>query len=156
MKLTFDLDGLKRQIEQVKQKVYAGVIDGFNDADGYLEGIMKFYIEKEVYAVYNPLQYQRTYDLRDNVTASVIGDSIFVYVNDQGMDRTPDGVTYPFRVLEGHAVHPYEHVPKDGSWAGYMDARDWITPTKMEFINHMKMSKVFMDIVIQAVQRRLG
>lgn len=153
--IKLDKVGFEKQIEAKKLAILAGVNEGFKNGLNLLENIMKFYIDKTVYEVYSPKYYDRTFELRNRVTARIEGDSIFVYVDDSGMEQTKDGVTYPFRVLEGHKVHPYDFTPHDGSWGAYMNSRDWVEATRLEFINHMTQSQEFLNIVKQAVQKRI-
>jgi len=150
-----DIVGFEKQIEQKKKQIELGIQDGFKNGQDSLKNIMKFYIQKEVYDIYTPKIYDRTFSLKENVTARVEDGSIYVYVDDSGMDKTSDGVTYPYRVLEGHDAHPYDFTPRDGSWAAYMNGRNWIEATKQEFVNHMNQSQVFLDIVIQAIRNRI-
>lgn len=153
--MKLDVEGFKKQIEEKKKAILLGVKEGFKNGQDYLENIMKFYIEETVYNVYTPVMYDRTYELRDNVTAKVVGNSIYVYVDSTGMDTTADGIPYPYRVLEGHKVHPYEHTPNDGSWAGYMNERNWVEATREEFISHMNQSQQFLQIVRDSIQKRI-
>jgi hypothetical protein len=155
--IKLDIQGFERQIEKLKMKIEIGVIEGFNEARELLQNIMKFYIEETVYSpnVYTPKLYERTGDLKENVVVSVEGDTIYVWVDSSGMDLTQDGVPYPYRVLEGHKVHPYEHTPRDGSWAGYMNERNWVEATRQEFIQHMNQSKIFLETVRRAIQKRI-
>jgi hypothetical protein len=150
-----DIVGFEKQIEQKKKQILSGVIDGLKNGQDSLKNIMKFYIQKEVYDIYTPKIYDRTFSLKENVAVRVEGTNIYVYVDDSGMDKTSDGVTYPHRVLEGHDTYPYDFTPRDGSWAAYMNERNWIDDTRDEFVNHMNQSQTFLEIVRNAIQKRL-
>jgi hypothetical protein len=152
--MTLDIQGFERQIESLKQRILLGVNDGLNNAQEYLKSIMQFYIAQTVYSIYSPVMYNRTRDLYNNVTVRVEGNSIYVYVDDTGMDKTKDGVTYPHRVLEGHNTYPYDYIPQSG-WSAYMNERNWVEATRDEFINHMNQSQIFMQKVIEAIQKRI-
>jgi hypothetical protein len=154
-----DIVGFEKQIEQLKLKISQGVIDSFNSGEcqEYLKSIMKFYIQECVYEKYtpdesNPKAYHRTYALRDNVTAKVIGDTLFIYVDDTGMDKPNGQWSYPWRVILGDSIYPYDY-PVEG--AGFMESRDWREITKEELIGHMNQSKIVLNIIKNAIQRRI-
>jgi hypothetical protein len=148
-----DIIGFEKQINQLKMKIALGIQDGFNDSilQDYLKNIMKFYIQEEVYDKYSPKIYQRTYALRDNVTAKVIGDTLFIYVDDTGMDKPNGQWSYPWRVILGNDLYPYDY--QNGG--AYEESRDWREITKDELIGHMNQSKVLLDIIKSAIQRRI-
>jgi hypothetical protein len=149
-----DIVGFEKQINQLKKNIAAGVMDGFNDStlQDYLKNIMKFYIEEQVYQKYSPKIYQRTYALRDNVSAKLVGDTLFIYVDDTGMDKPNGQWSYPWRVILGDSVYPYDF-PKKG--AKFMESRDWREITKEELVAHTNQSKVLLDLIKNAIQRRI-
>jgi hypothetical protein len=147
-----DIAGFEKQIEKLKKNIALGVIDGFEDASEYLKNIMKFYIDEVVYQAYQPKIYERTYELRDNVTAKIVGDTLFVYVDDQGMDKPNGQWSYPWRVILGDDIYPYNY-PVEG--AGFMEPRNFREVTRDEFISHMNQSQEFIRIIIRAVERRI-
>jgi hypothetical protein len=154
-----DIAGFERQINALKIKISQGVIEGFNSSEcqEYLKNIMKFYIQECVYDKYtpdesNPKAYHRTWKLRDNVAAKVVGDTLFIYVDDSDMDKPNGQWSYPWRVILGDNYYPYDH-PVEG--AGFMDPRDWREITKQELIGHMGMSGDLLNIIKNAIQRRI-
>jgi len=148
----FNLADFQRQIEKKKKDILAGVKDGFKDGSDFLEGIMKFYIDEVVYRVYDPKVYERTYDLRESVTAKVIGNAIYVYVDDSKLDKPNGQWSYAWRVALGNDLYPYDY-PVPG--ASFMKSRDWRYATKEEFVEHMNQSQQFLSIVRDAIQKRL-
>jgi hypothetical protein len=149
-----DTEGFKKQVEVLKQKIYEGIIDGLRNSDEFLIGRMRFYIEDRVYKVYDPVVYERTHDLENNVVATIVNNAIYVYIDDTRMDKTKEGVTYPHRVLEGNSVYPYDFVPASG-WGNYMAERNWIEPTANEMVEHFQQSGELAQIIILAIKRRL-
>jgi hypothetical protein len=133
-------------------KIEIGVIEGFSEARELLQNIMKFYIGQEVYNIYSPKVYERTDDLKESVVAMVEGDTIYVWVDTEGMDKMDNGLPYPYRVRFGNDVYPYEY-PLEG--AAFMESRDWVTETRQEFIQHMYQSKIFLETVRRAIQKRI-
>lgn len=148
----FDIAGFQRQIEKKKKDILAGVEAGFKDGSDCLEGIMKFYIDAVVYKVYDPKMYERTYDLRESVTAKVINNAIYVYVDDSKLDKPNGQWSYAWRVILGDDFYPYDY-PVEG--AAFMESRDFREATKMEFVEHMNQSQQFLNIVRLAIQKRL-
>jgi hypothetical protein len=148
-----DIVGFEKQINALKKKIGQGVIEGFNsnECQEYLKNIMKFYIQEEVYDKYTPVMYDRTYTLRDNVDAKVVGDTLFIFVNDQGMDKPNGQWSYPWRVILGNDVYPYDY--QNGG--AYELPRDWREVTRDELVGHMNQSKVLLDIIKNAIQRRI-
>ena len=148
-----DIDGFAKQIEQLKKNIHAGVIDGFENSEQFLIERMTFYVTTEVYAAYfnfdqdNPNVYHRTYDLQDSIRAKVVSNAIYIY---------SEGVDYAERVLKGHDAIPYEF-PFLGknSTGDFRPARDWITPTKLEIIEHFKQDGTLKRIIVGAIQRRI-
>lgn len=150
--MKLDLAGFEKQVEQLKKKIGVGVIEGLEDSSEYLKDIMQFYIHETVYAAYNPVIYERTYDLLNNVTSTIIGNALYVYVDDSGMDKPNGQWSYPWRVILGDDFYPYDF-PKEN--ANFMNQRDWRFVTKEELLGHMNQSKILLDIVKKAIQRRI-
>lgn len=151
-----DVDGFAKQLEKKKRDLIAGFEEAKRDLQPYLIRKMKLYIQVEVYDVYNPVMYQRTGQLMRNVTATVDGDAVYVYVETDGMDSTQDGVPYPYRVKEGHNVHPYEELPWDGSWRSYMNPRDWVQATYNDLLDASRTgNSELLQIIIKAVQKHI-
>jgi hypothetical protein len=157
-----DIAGFEKQIEQLKKKIEQGVQDGFNDGKDYLEGIMKFYVDQEVYNVYEPVEYVRTNDLFYSIQAKVVGNAIYVYSNPNmlqgnwsmtvdGKMYDHNGLPYVYRVLGGDDKYSYEF----HNGGAYEEPRNFVEATKEEFVQHMNQSKQFMKIVINAIQRRI-
>ena len=153
-KYTLDITGLERQLERVKKNIHLGVIEGLNSSESneYLKNIMKFYIDEVVYQAYTPKKYERTYQLRDNVTTKLVGDTLFIYVDDTGMDKPNGQWSYPHRVILGDAYYPYDY-PVEG--AGFMSPRDWRYVTKDELVNHSNQSGILLSIIKKYAQRRI-
>jgi|GEM_PF-6761049 len=151
-----DIEGLKRQIEQkVKPRLLQGVQDGLKDHAPKAEQTMTDYIQEVVYNVYEPKVYERTYKLLNSVRSEVDGNTLRVGVDPTGFDLTADGVPYPYRVAGGHEAHPYEHLPKNGSRAAFMDKRDWATPTAAEYKENVEQEGVLKRDMVSAINRRL-
>ena len=151
-----DIEGLKRQIEQkVKPRLLQGVQDGFKDHAPKAEQTMTDYIQEVVYNVYEPKVYRRTKKLLNSVKSEVSDTTLKVGVDPTGFDLTADGVPYPYRVAGGHGAHPYEHLPKSGSWATFMDKRDWATPTAAEYKENAEQEGVLKRDMVSAINRRL-
>jgi hypothetical protein len=147
-----DIVGFEKQINSLKMKIAQGATEGLENGQDFMKNIMKFYIQESVYDIYTPKMYERTYELRDNVTATVIGDTLFVYVNDSGMDKPNGQWSYPWRVILGNDVYPYDY-QNGGS---YEEPRDFRAVTKEEFVAHMNQSQKFLQIVKNGIQRRIG
>jgi hypothetical protein len=88
--------------------------------------------------------------------AKVIDNTLYVYVNDYNLDKPNGQWSYPWCVILGDDVYPYDYLPRDGSHAAYMDPRDWRIGTKEEIIYHMDTSQKFLNIIKNAIQRRIG
>lgn len=148
-----DIAGLEKQLNQMKKKIGQGAIDGLENSKDFMSEIMKIYLDETVYQVYTPKVYERTYELRNNVTAVVIADTLFVYVDDSGMEKPNGQWSYAWRVILGDDLYPYDY-PVDG--AAFMKSRDWRFVMKEEFVAHMNQSGKLLEIVKNAIQRRIG
>lgn len=51
-----------------------------------IEEIWKETMQREVYDVYDPKEYERTFQLRDRVTSKVINDTLYVYADTDNME----------------------------------------------------------------------
>jgi hypothetical protein len=152
--MTLDLKGFERQIEEKKKQILLGMQECLNSKalQDYLKGIMHFYIQETVYNVYNPKVYERTYDLLNSVTATVVDDTLYIYVDDTGMDKPNGQWSYPWRVILGDDVYPYDHPIKG---AAFMNPRDWRYVTLAELQNHSEQSGVLLGIITSIIQKRI-
>jgi hypothetical protein len=51
-----------------------------------IEQIWKEVIQNEVYDVYDPKEYERTFQLRDKVTSKLVNDTLYVYADVDNME----------------------------------------------------------------------
>lgn len=167
--IAIDINKLIADIENLKKDIENGVKEGFDDSKSYVAELMKNNIKSEVYNVYEPKQYGRTEDLLNSVVAeSNVSDipnfktntNLWVYSDPNkltgsygktvGGRMTEHGkLPYSFRVFYGDDIYRYEYHPKNGSFAPYMAARDWVTPTADAII----LGKTFMSYIINAIKR---
>ena len=148
----FDIPGLEKQLNRLKKNIQLGVRDGFENSEQFLIDRMTFYVTSVVYGAYfnfsdNPDKYQRTYKLEESIRAKVVGTSIYIY---------SEGVEYAERVLKGNDEIPYDFPFLGADSTGdFRPARDWITPTKDEIVEHFNQSTGLKQIIIDAIQRRI-
>lgn len=151
---TLDISGFEKQVEQLKKNIYAGVIDGFENSEQFLIDRMTFYVTSKVYGAYfnfnmdtDPNAYKRTYKLEESIVAKVIGNAIYIY---------SEGVDYAERVLKGNEKIEYDFpCPGRESVGDFRPSRDWITPTKMEIVEHFRQDGTLKQIIINAIKRRI-
>jgi hypothetical protein len=145
-----DIVGFEKQIEQCKKRIELGVQDGFKILAPILEGRMKFYMEEIVYLSYisaskNPERYDRTYKLLESIKSEVVGNTLYIY--------SGDNVPYASRVLKG-LPYDYPWIPA-GSSGDFRVARDWVTPTQQEIINHFKQGGELVQVMVNAIQKHI-
>lgn len=150
---TLNIAGLERQIEQKKIQILLGVNDGFRELLPILEGRMQFYMQTYVYDAYfsgskSPNKYERTYKLLDSIRGEVVNNTLYIY--------SGENIPYAGRVLKGNDEIPYDFpfIPA-GSTGDFRPSRDWITPTQMEIIEHFRQGGEIINIMVQAIQRRI-
>jgi hypothetical protein len=139
IKITIDIDGFKKQIENFKESVNAGISVVMRDLctegrDGSLVDVMKKYAQEIVYDVYSPTMYERGGEV-SGILSRIEGEkgeghSAYVYVwgvEGESINETPNGEPYLMRVILGHNEIPYKY-PVEG--AAFMPPRDFFTPTQ--------------------------
>lgn len=156
MKVKIDIEGLTKKVEALKEKIYQGITeDGFQELAPDLEDLMTSYMKEKVYDVYEPVEYERTYNLLHSITSKINGNRLYIYSSGKGLEGMPlyNNASYNLRVLYGDDEYEYDY-PKEG--AAFMNERDWIEPTAKEIENHAKQQSGWIKIpFIKGIKKRI-
>lgn len=152
---TLDIKKFEQDLERIKLKINVGIIDGMFESKQLMVGIMRVMMDEVVYNAYSPVMYERSDDLFYSIKAEVDGDTLYIYSDGEDLDKMDNGLPYSYRVLEGDSVYPYDFHPKDGSDASYLHKRNWIEATRSEILENMQLSERFLQIIKNAVQKRI-
>lgn len=152
---TLDIEGFRKQLERVKTQIEIGVVEGMDEGKDILLDVMRVVMEDVVYNAYNPTMYERTGSLLNSLRAEVDGDTLYIFSDGEHLEDMDNGLPYSYRVMFGHDKYPYDFIPKDGSIRTYMEARNWVEVTRAEIISMTNQSQKFLNVIRNAIQKRL-
>lgn len=152
MKVTFDIKSIERQVEDVKKRIYRGIVEnGYKSAAPEMENIMTDYMWNNVYEKYTPTTYQRTYKLYNSIRSRIDKNSLKVYSDGSDLTRTKEGKPYSFRVKYGHKVYPYDS-PYPGA---FKEPRDWVEDTIKEVVEHFNQDGNVKQEIVKGIKSNL-
>lgn len=132
MRFDIDLQGVKRQVENIKKSIKDNTPKMLEELAPYTEQIMTYYVQKEVYDAYKPEYYDRTYKLLKSIRTEVKGNTLYVYSD--GSNMMTDSGKYAPKPYSFYVQHGYKMpLAKDNQ---EMFARDWVEMTEKELIEH--------------------